>query len=89
MRYPRSAGSAYEAELETLGEDRYALTVTAHTLLRDLCLFADRLGARSKGGYVTLLPGESFTFEIESTTPLVADQLIAPPVLQDATRFGI
>jgi beta-mannosidase len=43
-----------------------AVTVTAHTLVRDLLLQADRLepGARADRGLVTLLPGERVTIGV-------------------------
>ncbi|MFD9391253.1 glycoside hydrolase family 2 protein [Streptomyces sp. NPDC060000] len=43
------------------------VTVTAHTLVRDLLLQADRLGphARADRGLVTLLPGERVTIGVE------------------------
>ncbi|MEU1190522.1 glycoside hydrolase family 2 protein [Streptomyces sp. NPDC005859] len=44
-----------------------SVTVTAHTLVRDLLLQADRLdpGARADRGLVTLLPGERVTIGVE------------------------
>ncbi|MFI2432728.1 glycoside hydrolase family 2 protein [Streptomyces sp. NPDC018693] len=44
-----------------------AVTVTAHTLVRDLLLQADRMepGARADRGLVTLLPGERVTIGVE------------------------
>lgn len=83
-----TSAATYDAELQELDGGNYALTIKAHVLLRDLTLNADRVGARVKGGFATLLPGESFTFHLESPVPLTAGQLAAPPVLQDATRFG-
>jgi beta-mannosidase len=43
-----------------------AVTVTAHTLVRDLLLQADRLdpAARADRGLVTLLPGERVTIGV-------------------------
>ncbi|QUQ65683.1 glycoside hydrolase family 2 protein [Kutzneria sp. CA-103260] len=43
-----------------------SVTVTAHTLVRDLLLQADRLdpGAHTDLGLVTLLPGEQVTFQV-------------------------
>lgn len=43
-----------------------AITVTAHTLVRDLLLQADRLDPRARAdrGLVTLLPGESVTIGV-------------------------
>ncbi|SEN80059.1 beta-mannosidase [Actinacidiphila rubida] len=47
-------------------EDGARVTVTAHTLVRDLLLQADRLhpDARTDRGLVTLLPGESAEFTV-------------------------
>ena len=61
-----------------------AVTVTADTLLRDVCLFPDRLhpDAAANDACVTLLAGESFTFDVTSPVPLDADLLSAPPVLR-------
>lgn len=44
-----------------------SVTVTAHTLVRDLLLQADRLGpgVRADRGLVTLLPGERVTIGVE------------------------
>jgi len=63
------------------------LTVTAETLIRDLRLFADRLGATTNGGLFTLLPGESAEFGVESSGELNLAELTAPPVLQCANWF--
>jgi beta-mannosidase len=93
LRYP-------PPELSTdLGEDaaagaangahRYRLVVHAHSLLRDLCVFPDRLhpDATVDGALVTLLPGESHTFTIASPAPLTRAALSAPPVLASANAL--
>jgi beta-mannosidase len=79
----------FEAELQSDG-NTHRLTITAHTLLRDLCIFAERLDsdATVNEQLVTLLPGESYTFEIQSSSALRREDLVAPPVLQCANRFG-
>ena len=48
-------------------DDRVDVVVTAHTLIRDLLLQADRLGpsAVADRGLVTLLPGESVTIGVQ------------------------
>jgi len=71
-------------------EDEYRLTITARTLLRDLCLLPDHLDpdAQVLDQLITLLPGMSFTFNIASTADLSPDALTRPPVLQCANRFG-
>jgi beta-mannosidase len=64
------------------------LIVTASTFIRDLCCFADRVGAKVDSGCVNLLPGETWVFNLQSESPLDEGVLSAPPVLQCANRFG-
>ena len=80
----------FSARLEREG-DRYQLSIVARTLLRDVCVFADRLDAAAhiSEQLVTLLPGEEHTFTIESTAELDLGKLTQPPVLQCANRFGL
>jgi beta-mannosidase len=68
----------------------YALTVRARTVLRDLCVFVDRLdpSATISDQAVTLLAGEEVTLEIATKRELTRDHLLAPPVFQCANRFG-
>lgn len=79
----------FEAEVARDG-DTQRLTITAKVLLRDVCLGADRLdaSARVSEQIVTLLPGESFTWKIESSRELTREALTGPPVFQCANRFG-
>jgi beta-mannosidase len=79
----------FEAEL-TQGSPARRLRVEARSLLVDVAVFADRLDAdaRVSDQLITLLPGESATFAIESHHPLERDALISPPVFQCANRFG-
>ena len=51
-----------------LAERSVAVTVKADTVVRDLCLFADRIDpwSRVDEQLVTLLPGESHTFTVET-----------------------
>jgi beta-mannosidase len=60
------------------------LTVTAETIVRDLCVFPDRLSttAAVDEALVTLLPGESMTFTIDNADGVDLDQLTARPVLR-------
>jgi beta-mannosidase len=60
------------------------VTVTAGTLLRDLCLFADRVapGAEADRALVTLLPGESTTFTVRGLGDTDPDVLTRRPVLR-------
>ena len=57
---PAGSGTTSHAKLSSSG-DAQTLTVTAKTLLRDVCLFADRLdpNAQVSDQCVTLLPGET------------------------------
>jgi beta-mannosidase len=75
-----------------LGRDdsRIRLTITAHTLLRDLAIFPDRLDpdAVIDDQVVTLLPGECYTFTITTRRPLTAHELTTRPVLQMANYYG-
>lgn len=62
----------------------FAVTVTAHTLLRDLALFPDRLdpAAEVDEQLVTLLPGETAVFTVRSAARLDTAALLARPVLR-------
>jgi len=86
LRYP---APDFEASLDR-GGDTHRLTIAAGSLLRDLCVFADRLhpAAGADDQLITLLPGESRVVTITSPEPLGLDALTAPPVLQCANRFG-
>ena len=86
LNYP---APQYDSAVSRVGA-KYKVTITARTLLRDLCLFADRLdpSAVVNEQLITLLPGESFTFEFNSKRELPAQALTTTPVLQCANRFG-
>ncbi|MCA1628520.1 MAG: glycoside hydrolase family 2 protein, partial [Acidobacteria bacterium] len=66
------------------------LTIVAKSLLRDVCIFVDRLDpdATISDQLITLLPDESFTFKISSKQPLTLEQLTLPPVFRCANEFG-
>lgn len=65
-----------------------AVTVTADSVLRDLCLFADRLDpdALVDKALITLVPGETVTFIVRSkaiaASPELQQALVAKPVLR-------
>jgi beta-mannosidase len=86
LNYPQPK---LDATLSRTG-DSHRLTVRAATFVRDLSMFVDRLDpdATISDQLVTLLPGESATFEIRSRKDLTKDALLAPPVSQCANRFG-
>ncbi|MCO8272031.1 glycoside hydrolase family 2 protein [Actinoplanes sp. TRM 88003] len=73
----------YATEVKQDG-DLYRVTVRATTLLRSLTLFPDRLdpAAETDRTAVTVLPGESVTFTVQSEHPLDADALTTRPVLR-------
>ncbi len=87
LRYPEPG---FEAEL-TQAEGGYALHIAAHTLLRDLCLLADKLepDATTDTQLLTLLPGETGTFHIRTTQTLTLGACRHPSVLYSANRFGL
>ena len=72
------------------GGATYRVKITAQVLLRDLALFAERLDPEAvvNDQLVTLLPGESFTFEFKSGRELSREALTSRPVLQCANYYG-
>ncbi len=66
------------------------LTVTTDALVRELCLFADRLDpeVHVDRQLVNLLPGESVTFTLTGGRPLTLDPLRQPHVLRHVNPFG-
>jgi beta-mannosidase len=69
----------FEVEVRpvTGGGDRVDVVVTAHTLVRDLLLQADRLGpdASADRGLVTLLPGEQARITVSGVSGLSAGRV--------------
>ncbi len=86
LRYP-------EADLDA-ALDRvpggYRLTLNARTFIRDLAIFIDRLDPDGtiSDQLITLLPGQSVTLDIATKRELTRTQLLSPPVMQSANRFG-
>ncbi len=70
--------------------ETYDVTFEARSLVRDLCLFADRLDpdARVSDQLLTLLPGERATIQVQSDHSLSPKALTKTPVLQCVNRFG-
>ncbi|MDP9807572.1 hypothetical protein J2W42_000403 [Rhizobium tibeticum] len=66
--------------------DGYAVKVTAETFLKDLCLMADRLDPTAvvDSMLVTLLPGESHLFQLQTAKPLSAGDITIGTVLRSA-----
>ncbi len=68
----------------------YRLTITALTLLRDICVFADRIDPQAlcSDQFFTLLPGESKQLVIQSKANLTIEQLRSPRVLRCVNLLG-
>jgi len=91
LSYPRpELATELVQDRATAGGYRYLLTVRARSLLRDLCLFPDRLhpAASVDEALVTLLPGETHTFTVASPEPLERAALSARPVLGCANELA-
>ena len=73
---------------EQAGAD-WLVTVTARTLLKDLCLFVDRIhpDATIDDMLVTLLPGESRAFRVTCPVALDASMLGNSPVFRCANQL--
>lgn len=70
-------------------EGGYAVTATARTLVRDLALLVDKLdpSASVDDMLVTLLPGESVTFEVTTAASLTAADFGSRRVLRSANQL--
>ncbi|MEM6394068.1 MAG: glycoside hydrolase family 2 protein [Planctomycetota bacterium] len=68
----------------------YALSLTAKSLVRDLCVFPDRLdrSATVSDNGLTLCPGDHVVLQITTQQRMTLEQLTTPPVMQAANRFG-
>jgi beta-mannosidase len=80
ITYP---AAEFDATAERDG-DTVRVDVTARTLLRDLCLFADRAapGAEVDQALITLLPGESATFTVSGLGSFDPHVLTRRPILR-------
>jgi beta-mannosidase len=85
MAYP---AAAFKADAEPV-HGGFRVTVTAHTILRDLCLFPDRLDPASTvdNALVTLLAGETTTFFVRTDQSLDPAALTCRPVLRCINDF--
>lgn len=77
----------------TRTEDGVLVRVTARTLVRELCLFADRLdpAATVDRQLVTLLPDETVELHVRCSPDVDPEALLWPPILRaanDGVRFG-
>jgi len=86
LAYPRAE---LNADLSRDG-DTYRLTLRARSLVRDLCVFADRLdpAATVSDQLLTLLPGEEAVLEIRSRCDLSLAALTGRPVMRCVNEFG-
>ena len=66
------------------------LSVTVQTFVRDLAIFVERLepNAEIDDQLITLLPGESYTFTVKGLGGIDVSELLEPPVMNCANRFG-
>jgi beta-mannosidase len=86
LNYP---APKFRAALDQM-EGGYRLTLLAETLIRDLVIHIDRVDpdAFISDSFLTLLPGDSVVFSINSAQELSLEQLTSPPVFQCVNRFG-
>jgi beta-mannosidase len=75
--------AAFDADVAAT-PDGHAVTVAARSFLRDVTLQPDRLtpDATVDRSLVTLLPGETVTFQVRSPVPLDPSALLTRPVLR-------
>ena len=68
-----------------------AIDLTATALVRDLCLFPDRIHPEASVDdmLLTLLPGERTRIEVTGVDPSAADLLVSPPVLRFVNQAGV
>jgi beta-mannosidase len=78
-----------DCRLQQVGEGEWTLSVTALSLIKDLCIFVDRLhpDATISDMLVTLLPGQSHVFSITCETGLTLDAITRPPVWRCANQL--
>ena len=86
MRKPSTADLAAAATRTTTG---YRIDVTAASLIRDLALLVDKVdpSAVIDDMLITLLPGESVTFEVTSQAQVDPTAYLAPTVLRAANQL--
>jgi beta-mannosidase len=79
----------YDATVES-ADGQQDVIVTARTILRDLTLFPDRLDPRAtvNDGLITLLPGDTYAFQVRSPEPLDPGALTTRPVLRCVNDVG-
>lgn len=73
-------------ELTRTGPDDWAFSVTARSLIKDLCIFVDRVhpDAIISDMLVTLLPGQTHVFAVTCKATLSVEVLSSKPVMRSA-----
>ncbi len=86
MQYP---ASAFNADLTAVAGG-YQLTINAESLIRDLCIFPDRLDpdATISDQFITLLPGDEVVLLIKTSIEMSLNALTAAPVMRSVNAFG-
>lgn len=89
-KYSRLAQPSFESSLEKTANG-LTLTITAQSVIRDLTLMIDKLDplATVDKGLVTLLPGESFSFEVTTKLELSLSELTSKTVLRSANQLVV
>lgn len=87
-RSSRLGAPALDTQLDRI-DGGYRLTITAHTLTRDLALLVDKIDPAGTVDdmLVTLLPGERVVFTITSAATLDLAALSAPAVLRSGNQL--
>ncbi|MEM1213176.1 MAG: glycoside hydrolase family 2 protein [Planctomycetota bacterium] len=90
LAYPTTSLSELLDASLTKTTSGYDLSLTATSLVRDLCMFPDRLdpAATVSDNCLTLCPGDSVVLHINTKRDIELKQLTTPPVMQAANRFG-
>jgi beta-mannosidase len=80
--------AAYDSEIQRI-DGGYRVSVTALTFIKDLALLADRVApdAAVDEMLVSLLPGETATFDVLTAASLTAEDLTSPSVLRCANQL--
>jgi beta-mannosidase len=89
-KYSQLAQPSFESSLEKTANG-LTLTITAQSVIRDLTLMIDKLDplATVDKGLVTLLPGESVSFEVTTKLELSLSELTSKIVLRSANQLVV
>lgn len=87
-KFSKLEKAEFEASVATT-QTGLTFKITAKNLIRDLSLMIDKLdpAARVTSGLITLLPGETHEFEIETEQPLGLGELTAEHILRSANQL--